>query len=65
MNGQRVRLNAVYLTDLLEGGSLNDPRCPKRYLDPDWTAAKGNTPHDTSLDALDEALYAHRDDQKN
>lgn len=64
MSGQHVRLTAVYLTDLLEGSSLNDPRCPKKYLDPDWTGSRGNAPHDVSLDAFDKALYARPDDPK-
>jgi hypothetical protein len=64
MNGRHVRLTVVYLTDLLEGSSLNDPRCPKQYLDPDWTALQKNALHNPSLDAFDKALYAHPDDIK-
>jgi hypothetical protein len=34
ISGRRVHLVAVYTTDLLEHSSLNDPRCPKKFLEP-------------------------------
>ena len=54
MQGRRVRLTATYSTDLLEHSSLNDRRCPRVYLVPNWDGS-----HDTSIGIFDTELYAH------
>jgi hypothetical protein len=64
MNGHQVRLVAVYTTDLLEHSSLDDRRCPKQYLEPDWTMLQKNARHDPSLNAFDKALYGRAPDYR-
>lgn len=59
MNGQRVRLRAIYLTDLLELSSLNDPHCPKQAVAPDWKSSR-----DPSLDAFDRVLFGRPPDYR-
>jgi hypothetical protein len=59
MNGRRIRLTAVYLTDLLDRSVLKDRRCPEQYFALDWKA-----PLDPSLDAFEKAVYAGANDKE-
>jgi hypothetical protein len=64
MNGRHVRLTAVYITDLLERDGLKDSRCPKLYLQADWTISQKNGQHDPSLDAFDKEVFARPPDYR-
>lgn len=59
MNGHRVRMTAIYTTDLLEHSSLNDPRCQDQFLEP--YDSREQKP-DPSVEAFNKAVIGNIND---
>lgn len=63
LSGQRIRLDAIYVTDLLEHDALIDRQCPHNKLRADWSSSKGAA-RDASLSAFDKAVFSRPPDYK-
>ena len=59
MNGQPVRLSAIYFTDLLETSGIKDLRCPSVVL---ALFGSDEEPQDPSIDKFDKAVAGRLSD---
>ncbi|QAY75218.1 hypothetical protein [Sphingosinicella sp. BN140058] len=58
MDGRRVRVSAVYSTDMLEHSSLIDPSCPREVADLDWVTTDARGPKDPETARFDREIFS-------